>query len=222
VVHNDSVQATRQGGPTATARTRAEAKITVHRSETLPFDQTPSAALAEIRLSETFSGDIEGESTVRAFQVMRDDRSASMVSVQRFRGTLGGRSGTFVLQGSETVSNGRIRATWLVVPGSGTGELSGLRGDGGFEGGFGQGSIAGRSATGSNDPRLSPEHQSQPLSGCGVARSYPGYGNLALQPAATGWSVVFRALSRKLAYCITRWLTGVILHSSIFTVSTLQ
>ena len=53
---------------------------------------------------------------------------------------LGGREGTFVLQGSETVTNGKIRATWFVVPGSGTGDLAGLRGEGGFEGEFGKGS----------------------------------------------------------------------------------
>ena len=90
----------------------------------------------EIRLSETFTGDIEGESLVRALQVLRDDHSASLVSVQRFSGKLGGREGTFVLQGKETVENGEIRATWFVVPGSGTGELSGLRGEGSFEGDF--------------------------------------------------------------------------------------
>ena len=73
------------------------------------------------------------------YQVLRDDRSASMVSMQQVRGKLGGRQGTFVLQGSELVENGKIRATWFVVPGSGTGDLSGLRGEGGFEGGFGQG-----------------------------------------------------------------------------------
>ena len=131
----------RAGGPTSSARARAEARITVHSSETVPFDKTSSPALTEIRLSETFSGDIEGESTARALQVLRDDRSASMVSVQRFSGKLGGRTGTFVLQGTEIVANGRIKATWFVVPGSGTGELSGLRGEGGFEGGFGQGSV---------------------------------------------------------------------------------
>jgi hypothetical protein len=79
----------------------------------------------EIRLNETFSGDIDGESPVRALQVLRDDRSASLVSVQRFRGKVGGRQGTFVLQGSEVVENGKIKATWFVVPGSGTGDLSG-------------------------------------------------------------------------------------------------
>jgi len=60
--------------------------------------------------------------------------------MQRFRGKLGGRQGTFVLQGSEIVENGKIKATWFVVPGSGTGDLSGLRGEGGFEGDFGKGS----------------------------------------------------------------------------------
>ncbi len=93
-----------------------------------------------IRISETFTGDIDGESTVRALQLQRDHKSASMVSMQRFSGKLRGRQGTFVLQGSEIVENGKIKATWFVVPGSGTGDLSGLRGEGGFEGGFGRGS----------------------------------------------------------------------------------
>jgi hypothetical protein len=94
----------------------------------------------EVRLRETFTGDLNGDSTVRALQILRDDQSAILISVQRFRGTLDGRQGTFVLQGSETVDNGHIKATWFVVPQSGTGDLSGLRGEGGFEGHFGKGS----------------------------------------------------------------------------------
>ena len=94
----------------------------------------------EIRITETFTGDIDGKSPVRALQVQRDDKSASQISVQRFRGRLGGRQGTFVLQGSEIVEHGKIKATWFVVSGSGTGDLSGLRGEGGFEGDFGKGS----------------------------------------------------------------------------------
>ena len=91
----------------------------------------------EINISETFTGDIDGESPVRA---LRDDQSACLVSMQRFRGKLGGRQGSFVLQGSEAVERGKIKATWFVVPRSGTGDLSGLRGEGGFEGDFGKGS----------------------------------------------------------------------------------
>jgi hypothetical protein len=60
--------------------------------------------------------------------------------MQRFQGKLGERQGTFVLQGSETIENGKIKAKWFVVPRSGTGGLSGLHGEGGFEGDFGKGS----------------------------------------------------------------------------------
>ena len=127
-----------QTGPRT--RARANAKMTVQSSEAKPYDQTASPELMEIRLSETFSGDIDGESPVRALQVLRDDKSATLVSVQRFRGKLGGRQGTFVLQGSEIVENGKIKASWFVIPGSGTSDLSGLRGEGGFEGDFGKGS----------------------------------------------------------------------------------
>jgi Protein of unknown function (DUF3224) len=120
---------------------RATAKIVVHDSQAKPYDESTGPALMEVTLSETFTGDIDGESTVRALQIQRADHSASLVSMQRFAGTLGGRQGTFVLQGSETVENGKIHATWFVVPGSGTGDLAGLRGEGGFEGEFGKGSI---------------------------------------------------------------------------------
>ena len=112
-----------------TPRTRAHAKpkITVQSSEAIPYDQTAGPALMEVRISETFTGDSNGESAVRALQAFRNDKSASLVSMQRFDGKLSGRQGTFVLQGSETVEKGRIKATWFVVPGSGTGDLSGLR-----------------------------------------------------------------------------------------------
>src|SRR5262245_9973084 len=126
---HDSNQAVGQSRTEPRTRTRAKAKITVHSAEATPYDRTVSPALMEIRLSETFAGDIDGESPVRALQVLRDDRSASIVSMQRFRGRLGGRRGTFVLQGAELVENGRIKATWCVIPGMGTGALAGLRGE---------------------------------------------------------------------------------------------
>src|SRR5690349_18981614 len=121
-------------------RMRAEAEITVQHSEARPYDQSVSPVLVEVRLKERFNGDIEGESMVLALQVLRDDQSASLVSLQRFCGKLAGRQGSFVLQGSEISEGGKIKATWFVVPGSGTGELCGLRGEGGFEGQFGKGS----------------------------------------------------------------------------------
>jgi hypothetical protein len=118
----------------------AKAKIVVQNSKATSYDEAASPALLEVHLTEMFSGDIEGESAVRALEVLREDKSACLVSLQRVSGKLGGRAGSFVLQGSEIVERGKITAKWAVVPGSGTGELAGLRGHGGFEGDFGKGS----------------------------------------------------------------------------------
>ena len=49
------------------SRASARAKITVESSEALPHDQSAGPALLEIHLKETFRGDIDGESPVRAF-----------------------------------------------------------------------------------------------------------------------------------------------------------
>jgi hypothetical protein len=80
------------------ARARAKTKITVQSSEAKPYEIS-SPKLVEISISEKFFGDIDGESSVRAFQVQRDDKSASMVSMQRFTGNLGGRHGTYCASG---------------------------------------------------------------------------------------------------------------------------
>ena len=68
--------AARQSQTEPHTRSHATAKITVHSSEAKPYDQTAGPALVEIRLNETFTGDIEGESPVRALQVQRNDHSA--------------------------------------------------------------------------------------------------------------------------------------------------
>ena len=60
-------------------------------SEAKPYDRTTNPAVMELHLNETFTGEIDGESPVRALQIQRDDRSASIVSVQRFSGKWGDR-----------------------------------------------------------------------------------------------------------------------------------
>ena len=102
---HETIHPIRQSQGEPRTRVRAQAKITVQSSEAKLY-QTASPALMEIRLSETFTGDIDGESPVRALQVLRDDQSACLVSMQPFRGKLRGRQGTFVLQGAEIVENG--------------------------------------------------------------------------------------------------------------------
>jgi hypothetical protein len=103
------------------------------------YDQTENAPdLVEIHITEAFHGDIEGEGTVRFLQAIRKDGSASFVGIERVTGTLAGRRGTFLLQDSGTLEANTVSGSWFVVPGSGTGDLIGLRGEGGFTAALGQ------------------------------------------------------------------------------------
>ncbi len=94
--------------------------------------------LNEIQVTESFVGDVMGDGSVRFLQAERPDGSASYCGIERVVGTLEGRRGSFLLQDEGTVEGSRVQGTWFVVPGSGTEELSGLRGDGGFEAELGQ------------------------------------------------------------------------------------
>jgi Protein of unknown function (DUF3224) len=93
----------------------------------------------KIHVEEEFSGDIEGSGVVEFLQAERADGSASFVGIERVTGNIHGRAGTFLLQDQGTLEGGTVSGTWLVVPGSGTGELTGLRGEGGFTAQLGQG-----------------------------------------------------------------------------------
>jgi Protein of unknown function (DUF3224) len=103
------------------------------------FDESADGpSLVEVQLTETFSGDVQGESTVRVIQAARKDGSMSFVGLQRVRGSVGDRTGSFLLQPSGTVVGKETQASWSVVPGSGTGDLKGLRGEGGFKAQLGE------------------------------------------------------------------------------------
>jgi hypothetical protein len=92
----------------------------------------------EIHVAEEFSGDIAGSGAVRFLQASRADGSASFCGIERVVGTLDGRAGSFLLQDSGTLQGNQVSGNWFVVPGSGSGQLAGLRGEGGFDAQLGQ------------------------------------------------------------------------------------
>jgi hypothetical protein len=127
-------------GSSSDGAVRANAVITVHKYEPAAYEEPAEGpALLRIHVEETFSGDIEGDGVVEFLQIARTDGSASFVGVERVTGRVAGRSGTFVLQDAGTVEGDVVSGEWFVVPGSGTGELAGLRGTGGFRANLGEG-----------------------------------------------------------------------------------
>jgi hypothetical protein len=86
-------------------------------------------------VSKKFQGDVEGESKVEYLMMYRDDGTATYVGLERITGQLAGKRGSFVLLHEGVFEDGVSKTTWTVVPGSGTGELAGLKGKGGFASG---------------------------------------------------------------------------------------
>lgn len=104
-----------------------------------PFDVklTPQAAdtreaaafLGRLNLDKTFHGDLEATS-VGQMLAARGSRpeSAGYVAIEQVTGTLGGKSGSFMLQHSGHSSPEGQSLTISVIADSGTGELAGLSG----------------------------------------------------------------------------------------------
>lgn len=122
-----------------TAKTRAIGKIEVKTYESVSYvEPKDGPKLNEIRVSETFTGDVQGEGTVRFLQALRADGSASYCGIERVVGTLAGRTGTFLLQDEGALQGTRVTGSWFVIRGSGTGDLRRLCGEGRFEAELGQ------------------------------------------------------------------------------------
>jgi hypothetical protein len=119
---------------------RATAAIEVHSWSPVPVSEVAGEpSVVRISVEESFSGDITGDGVAEMLQVLRADGSASFVAVERVTGTLGSRSGSFILQDRGTLdTEGQVEGEWFVVEGSGTGELTGLRGTGGFSAKLGE------------------------------------------------------------------------------------
>jgi hypothetical protein len=121
------------------ARTHASAVITVHKYEPVAYEEPAEGpVLTRIHVQESFTGDISGEGVVEFLQAGRADGSASFVGIERVAGAVGDRTGTFLLQDAGTVQGNVVSGDWFVIPGSGTGQLAGLRGEGGFRANLGE------------------------------------------------------------------------------------
>ena len=104
-----------------------------------PFDVklTPQAAdtptegspLGRMSIDKQFHGDLEGTSKGEMLTAgTAIQNSAGYVAVERVTGTLHGKKGTFALQHNATMTRGEGKLNIVVVPDSGTGELTGLSG----------------------------------------------------------------------------------------------
>jgi hypothetical protein len=90
------------------------------------------AKLTRASVTQTFEGDVAGDGSVQWLMAYRTDGTAHFVGLQRVRGSIGDRHGTFVLETSGEF-DGQM-ATWQgsVIRGTATEGLAGLSGRASF------------------------------------------------------------------------------------------
>jgi Protein of unknown function (DUF3224) len=78
----------------------------------------------------TYHGDLEAEGSVEYLMCYSSNGIAYFIGYEQVTGRLGDRSGNFVLQHDGIFEAGAVKDTLTIVPGSATGDLSGLVGSG--------------------------------------------------------------------------------------------
>jgi hypothetical protein len=109
----------------------ANARFAITKWDEKPYSEGADLPkLTRASVAKTFTGDIDGEGHVEYLMMYRSDGTASFVGFERVVGSVAGKAGSFVLQRTGVFENGLAKESFVVVPGSGTGELQGLRGEG--------------------------------------------------------------------------------------------
>ena len=109
--------------------TQARGTFEVKMTPQTQGDSSSGPTVGRLTLDKQFHGDLEGTSKgeMLAFSTSVQG-SAGYVAMELVSGTLQGRSGTFALQHSGTMTRGTPQLIITVVPDSGTGQLVGLAG----------------------------------------------------------------------------------------------
>jgi hypothetical protein len=109
----------------------ANSRFAIKSWDEKPYSEGPDLPkLTRAAVTKTFTGEIAGEGHVEYLMMYRSDGSASCVGLERVVGQVAGKTGSFVLQRTGVFENGVAKESYFVIPGSGTGELQGLRGEG--------------------------------------------------------------------------------------------
>ena len=92
-------------------------------------EDADGTGLGRLSIDKQFHGDLEATSKGEMLSAGTSVKgSAGYVAIERVRGTLQGRTGTFILQHSGTMTRGAPQLTITVVPDSGTGGLEEISG----------------------------------------------------------------------------------------------
>jgi hypothetical protein len=111
--------------------TYASAVFEIKTWDEKPYQEIEGGSkLTRASVTKTYRGDITGEATSESLMFYRADGSAVFTGFERVVGSIGVRAGSFVLQVIGTYRDQKATCDCTIVPNSGSGELSELRGEG--------------------------------------------------------------------------------------------
>jgi hypothetical protein len=120
-------------------RKKANARFAIKSWDEKPYGEGPDLPkLTRASVTKTFTGDLQGEAQVEYLMMYRGDGTATFVGLERFVGRIGTKSGAFVLQRTGVFEEGKAKESYSVIPGSATGDLRGLSGNGKSDVGHGE------------------------------------------------------------------------------------
>jgi Protein of unknown function (DUF3224) len=96
--------------------------------EPLELGDAGPVAFGRVRMRKSFTGALAGTSQLVMTSAAVGESPVGYAALELVTGTLDGRTGTFVLQHTGVVDDGAPPPSGVVLPGTGTGELAGLRG----------------------------------------------------------------------------------------------
>jgi hypothetical protein len=88
------------------------------------------AKLTRASIKQDYGGGLEAKGSWDALMCYSADGTATYVGFSYLEGRVGDREGSFVIRTDGAYDGNEARSTWSVVPGSGTGGLEGLSGEG--------------------------------------------------------------------------------------------
>ncbi|WP_249153853.1 DUF3224 domain-containing protein [Janthinobacterium lividum] len=112
-------------------------RMHVHATGSFSITMTPSAApqrsgrttLGKVLLDKVYAGDLVATATGEMFNAVTDTKgAAAYVAMEAITGVLQGREGSFVAQHAGTMADGKQQLSIVIVPHSGTGQLTGISG----------------------------------------------------------------------------------------------
>jgi hypothetical protein len=94
-----------------------------------PFDTFEGVALGRVTVNKTFAGPLEASSQVHMLAAHTPVQGSGVyVAIERIRGSVEGKQGSFVVIHTGIMKRGEPSLTISIAPDSGTGELTGISG----------------------------------------------------------------------------------------------